>query len=176
MAWLKAGILDEVKDLSTEVNEFGTPQGGIISPLLCNIALNGIRNAGLEAVNSFAEKKNFKKRDMISAYSLIRYADDFVAMHPNLDIILAVKDYISEYLKQLNLELNPDKTKIVHTRDSYEGKDPGFVFLSSHYYHMKTKKHGQYKSTGPKKTEKQIILVNKGSNRKDKVPVNLLNS
>ena len=176
MAWLRAGISDEINNIFTEENEFGTPQGGIVSPLLCNIALDGIRNSGLQAVEKFKIGTVKHDTNLINAYSLIRYADDFVAVHPRLDVILAVKEAISTHLKPLNLEFHPDKTRILHTLDEHEGIKPGFVFLSSHYSHNRTKKHGQYKPTGPRKVEKQIILVNKGRDRKTKTPVNLTNS
>ena len=58
LAWLRAEIHDEFYNTNTDLNEIGTPQGGIISPLLCNIALNGIRESGLKIVNTFPENKD----------------------------------------------------------------------------------------------------------------------
>ena len=77
-AWLKAGILDEANQIFTQENDQGTPQGGIISPLLCNIALNGMENAGLEVIKRTKGTTKFPKSRMVETYKLIRYADDFV--------------------------------------------------------------------------------------------------
>ena len=134
LSWLRAGFHDEFYDTTININEMGTPQGGIISPLLCNIALNGIREAGLNAVKNF-NVKYLAKNLLISSYSLIRYADDFVAFHPNLEILEAVKENIIEFLRPLNLELHPDKTRTVHSIDEFNGHPPGFDFLSCHYLH-----------------------------------------
>lgn len=121
----------------------GTPQGSIISPLLCNIALNGIREAGMERVKEFKGSRQFSKSKIISSYSLIRYADDFIAFHPRLDVLEAVQENIIEFLKPLNLELHPDKTRIVHSMERLNGQDSGFTFLSCQYHHTATRKNGE---------------------------------
>ncbi|MEB3827265.1 reverse transcriptase/maturase family protein, partial [Phormidium sp. CCY1219] len=100
------------------------PQGGVISPLLANIALHGME----ESIKSLAAKLPGKgsrtnKRDAIS---LIRYADDFVILHENKDAILKCQKHIQEWLKGIGLELKDTKTHITHT---LEGDKPGFDFL-----------------------------------------------
>ena len=143
IAWLRAGFHDNFYNTVIETNEKATPQGSIISPLLCNIALNGIRNAGLEAVNKFKGNVLLSKHEIRQSYSLIRYADDFIAIHPRLDVLEAIQDNIVQFLKPLNLELHPDKTRIVHSMNKMNGLEPGFTFLSCHYSHYETRKHGQ---------------------------------
>lgn len=71
-AWLKAGVMDSMQYFDTSE---GTPQGGVISPLLANIALHGME----ERIKQYAETLKGKKRDNRTAISLIRYADDFVS-------------------------------------------------------------------------------------------------
>ncbi len=97
-AWLKADICDYVKHERTP-NQQGTPQGGVISPLLSNIALHGLEN----------------RIKQIKGASLIRYADDFVIFHENLEVLKQCQQIIREWLAQFDLELKPSKTKIVHT-------------------------------------------------------------
>ena len=65
--WLKAGVIDKGVCTPTEA---GTPQGGVISPLLANIALHGMEKAITEGMNTKQEKP-----------LLVRYADDFVILH-----------------------------------------------------------------------------------------------
>ncbi|MCC5670816.1 reverse transcriptase/maturase family protein, partial [Nostoc sp. CHAB 5784] len=79
-AWLKSGVFDGGEWLQTGE---GTPQGGVISPLLANIALHGME----EAINKVAQSLPGNKKANQKALSLIRYADDFVILHPDLDVI-----------------------------------------------------------------------------------------
>jgi len=72
-AWLKAGVMNNMQYFETSE---GTPQGGVISPLLANIALHGME----ERIKQYAETLKGKKRDNRTALSLIRYADDFVIL------------------------------------------------------------------------------------------------
>ncbi len=120
--WLKSGVFDNNQFLDTVE---GTPQGGVISPLLANIALDGIE----ECLNNFAETLPGRKRENKKALSIIRYADDFVILHKDIKIVLQAKTVIQEWLNQVGLELKPEKTKIAHTLQEYEGKQPGFDFL-----------------------------------------------
>ena len=123
-AWLKAGAIDEN---NYEDTDYGTPQGGVISPLLANIALHGME----EEVKKYAETikiKGIGKINKRRSIALIRYADDFVILHEYLDVIKDTKIIIENWLKDIGLELNQKKTKISHTLDEYEG-NKGFNFL-----------------------------------------------
>jgi RNA-directed DNA polymerase len=121
-AWLQAGVIDwngyANRDKSRTVNPTlkGTPQGGVISPLLANVALHGMETEVLEA---------FPKRN---PPSIIRYADDFVVLHENLTVVQKCQQIITEWLKGIGLELKPSKTRISHTLSEYEGF-VGFNFL-----------------------------------------------
>ncbi|NEQ83058.1 MAG: group II intron reverse transcriptase/maturase [Moorea sp. SIO2I5] len=115
-SWLKAGVMDNGTFSTT--NE-GTPQGGIISPLLANIALHGME----EHIKQYAETLKIKRRSKKprrNAMSLIRYADDFVIMHENPTVVEECQELIDKWLKDMGLELKPSKTKITHTLDGFD--------------------------------------------------------
>jgi RNA-directed DNA polymerase len=124
-SWLKAGwIFEKSWEESTE----GTPQGGVISPLLANVALHGME----ERINEFADNTKMKgvwgvgKRKSLS---FVRYADDFVILHHDINVILKAKEIITEWLQEVGLEISEKKTSIRHTLLPYEDKKPGFDFL-----------------------------------------------
>ena len=120
--WLKADIIDNGKRHKTEE---GTPQGGIISPLLANIALDGMDRFVLEKLKSHSKV----------AAKVVRYADDFVVLHEDKAIVELAKSYIQEWLASVGLELSEEKTKIVHTTD-------GFDFLGFNIRHYPKLKKG----------------------------------
>ncbi len=124
-AWLQAGVMDGSKLFPTSE---GTPQGGVISPLLANVALHGMENRIKQA---FPRRKVTidGKRVQKSEAALIRYADDFVILHEDLDVVQRCQQIIAEWLNGIGLELKPSKTHISHTLNKYGGKNPGFDFL-----------------------------------------------
>ena len=159
-AWLKAGILDKKEiTLPTE----GTPQGGICSPLLANIALHGME----ERIKEYAATWQGQKRQNKKSLSLIRYADDFVIIHHDLKVVKNCQNIIEDWLSQIGLELNQEKTKIIHTLHEHEGKKPGFDFLGFNIRQFpvgkyRSGKSGQGKKLGFKtiiKPSKQKILL-----------------
>jgi RNA-directed DNA polymerase len=125
-AWLKAGIMDKG---AFEKPVAGTPQGGVISPLLANIALDGMIR---ELEKQFPRKQGKNAQTPIR---IIRYADDFVVLHPELEVIYKAKEAIETWLKPVGLELKPEKTRICHTMnelivpESELTVTPGFDFL-----------------------------------------------
>jgi RNA-directed DNA polymerase len=124
--WLKAGFV-EGRDLFE--TGAGTPQGGVISPLLANIALHGLENAIKDLADTLPTRRNHGKKQNRNALSLIRYADDFVILHEDVNVVLKTQTVIEEFLAEMGLELKPRTTKICHTLNEYEGKKPGFDFL-----------------------------------------------
>ena len=136
--WLKAGLYDEEQHQETEE---GTPQGGVISPLLANIAFHGMEESLKEyAVNleirvetySLLKGKYTRKLDKKhrqNSIKLIRYADDFVILHENLEVLLGAKAVIEKWLQPIGLELKPEKTRIAHTLWHHDNESPGFDFL-----------------------------------------------
>ncbi len=119
--WLKAGIIKDNKYYNTFK---GTPQGGIISPLLANIALNSL---------DYDFNRVIDYHGRYYPLTMVRYADDMVLLTSNKDILSKVKSVLSKRLFLLGLSLNQEKTKQVH-------KSEGFKFLGFHLiqYQMKT--------------------------------------
>lgn len=118
-SWLKAGVLDG-RDLAR--TKAGTPQGGVISPLLANIALHGLESA-------ITATGNHRNPPLV-----IRYADDFVVLHAERSIVEQCRDTVAEFLKPMGLELHPSKTKIRHTQDTLDAESkPGFNFLGFYF-------------------------------------------
>ncbi|MBE9141939.1 group II intron reverse transcriptase/maturase [Planktothrix mougeotii] len=131
--WLKAGVMDNG---IFEATEAGTPQGGVISPLLANIALDGM----IELI-----KRKFPKKNSRIQAQVIRYADDFVVISPQLEVIQQCQIDIEEWLKPIGLELKPSKTRICHTLREIEVKGemvkPGFEFLGWNFRQYPVGKH-----------------------------------
>lgn len=133
-AWLKAGVLeeflDERKETNTLENIVGTPQGGIISPLLANIALHGLENHIKEWIStqpSFAKTNRYSKDAKRKSLAIIRYADDFVVIHKNETIIREAKKEIAKWLWDgPRLKLSEEKTSICNSSN-------GFNFLGSSF-------------------------------------------
>jgi RNA-directed DNA polymerase len=153
-AWLKSGVIDQGAFTATSE---GTPQGGVISPLLANVALHGIE---LRITEEFPELRRtsretwFHKRGTnFFPPNLIRYADDFVVLHENKAVVQRCREIISEWLNGIGLELKPEKTRLTHTLNpelSEDGK-AGFDFLGHHIQQFPT---GKYRSATSPKGEK----------------------
>jgi len=107
--WLRAGVLDQ--GVVSETVE-GTPQGGVISPLLANIYLHAFDRAWAESGTG----------------ELVRYADDFVVLCTSQSQAEEAQRRATAILGDLGLQLHPDKTRVVDLR---EGKE-GFDFLGCH--------------------------------------------
>jgi RNA-directed DNA polymerase len=123
-AWLNSGVLEQGQWFPTPT---GTPQGGVISPLLANIALHGMEQHINQAFPRQSASKGKGGSNRQPPY-LIRYADDFVVIHEDLSIVQHCQQRLSEWLVQIGLKLHPDKTHITHTLHPYEGR-VGFDFL-----------------------------------------------
>ena len=141
-AWLRAEVCDFVKH-ERNTNHEGTPQGGVISPLLANIALHGMKMRIKEYAETLKGEKRTSKRDKRKSLSLIRYADDFVILHENLEVVEHCQNIINDWLADYDLELKPEKTRIAHTLKAHNGKKPGFNFLG---FNIRQYPVGKYQS------------------------------
>ena len=99
----------------------GTPQGSVISPLLANIALDGMEKLLSQyekiKVYKYLEKKTGrirKYRKKSNKYGFCRYADDFLVTAQSREDIEAIKPILEQWLAERGLELNQEKTNIVH--------------------------------------------------------------
>ncbi|MGH3804724.1 MAG: group II intron reverse transcriptase/maturase, partial [Pseudonocardiaceae bacterium] len=125
-AFLKSGLLDE--DGINRDTRSGTPQGGILSPLLANLALTHLDDhfQARWAVHRFGYQRRRHRARGGATYRLVRYADDFVIMIAGRrEHAQAQWDEIGEVLSEMGLRLAPEKTRIVHI-------DEGFDFLGFH--------------------------------------------
>jgi RNA-directed DNA polymerase len=115
--WLKAGVMDKGRFAPTEE---GTPQGGIVSPLLLNVALHGMEQAA--GVRYFHRQRGGIETAP-DCPVLIRYADDLVALCHSREQAEQVKARLGDWLAPRGLVFNEDKTRIVHIEET------GFDFL-----------------------------------------------
>jgi RNA-directed DNA polymerase len=109
--WLEAGVMEDGVFRETVT---GTPQGGVISPLLSNLYLHAFDRALVER----------------GVGELVRYADDFVVLCRSEGQARAALGAVGEILGRLGLELHADKTRVVDLRDGREG----FDFLGCHFH------------------------------------------
>jgi RNA-directed DNA polymerase len=110
--WLKAGYFEGGSLYPTKA---GTPQGGIISPLLANLTLDGLE-AAVKAVTPYRSKVN-----------VIRYADDFVITGKTKELLEeTIKPAVEKFLKERSLTLSPEKTRITRIEDGFDflGQNP----------------------------------------------------
>ena len=117
--WLKAGVLEEG---NVSFPEAGTPQGGVISPLLANVYLH-------EVIDKWFA--NEVKPRLRGAADLVRYADDFVIVFARADDARRVEDVLPKRLARYGLAHHPTKTRRVEFRPPRPGRgEPGtFDFL-----------------------------------------------
>ena len=132
--WLKAGYVDQGTFHPTEA---GTPQGGVISPLLANIALHG-----MEAALGVKHRRG----QIVGSRALVRYADDFCVFCESREDAEAARDCLEAWLKVRGLEFSSEKTRIVHLTE-------GIDFLGFHIrlYPVSTTKTGWKLLTTPSK-------------------------
>jgi RNA-directed DNA polymerase len=132
-AWLKSGVMDD--GLFFETNE-GTPQGGVISPLLANIALHGLEQLTIDYARSLKGSKKNNQRSI----SCIRYADDFVILANELSQIFEMKQLVKTWLAKMGLELSPSKTRVSHTlRNPRTSKECQAYTCCNHKLHSERK-------------------------------------
>jgi RNA-directed DNA polymerase len=137
--WLKAGYVYEKELFPTEA---GTPQGGIISPTLANMTLDGLKSK-LEA--KFGRKNTIK--GSANQINLVRYADDFIITSRTKEVLEnEVKPLVVEFLKERGLTLSEEKTRTTHIGD-------GFDFLG-----WNIRKYGGKLLTKPSKKNVQAFL------------------
>jgi RNA-directed DNA polymerase len=112
--WLKAGFLERGCLHRTEM---GTPQGGIISPTLANITLNGLET-GLR--RHLVASLGSKKAEGVKV-NLVRYADDFVVTGDSKELLeTVVQPWLEQFLRERGLNLSVEKTRLVHITEGFD--------------------------------------------------------
>lgn len=137
--WFKCGYIESDMFFATEA---GTPQGGVISPLLCNIGLWGLdfeiydhliatrtsTDKNLKPFYSFVCSVKTKSRQHSPSVGFVQYADDFVIIGENKDYLNRVMEVLPGILEKRGLKLSPTKTRVVEFHKGESFKFLGFVF------------------------------------------------
>ncbi len=123
-AFLKAGIMTETGHLQD--SDTGTPQGGILSPLLANIALSALDEHVMAPWRPDREmgttyRRHARRSKGLPTWRIVRYADDFVILvHGQRSDVEALREDIARVLLPLGLRLSQAKTTIVHLREGFD--------------------------------------------------------
>jgi len=112
--WLKAGVIE---DGAFTLTDHGTPQGGVISPLLMNVALHGLEEAAGVRYQTTGVRVGKTEPDCPVP---VRYADDLVVCCHTQRQAQQVKTQLAEWLAPRGLAFNEDKTKIVHLTEGFD--------------------------------------------------------
>lgn len=159
--WLEAGYVDEGALFESRA---GTPQGGVISPVLANMTLDGLEAAVLASTGG-SERAHRRAK-----LNVIRYADDFVVTGASKDVLESiVLPAIRRFMAARGLELSEEKTRITHIAD-------GFDFLGQN-----VRKYGRQCLTKPaKKSIKSLLdkvrnIIKDNANATQQALVRLLN-
>jgi len=146
--FLRSGIIEDLKYYESDK---GTPQGGLISPVLANVYLHYVLDLWFE--------KGIKPKLKGEAY-LVRYCDDFIIMFQYENEAKEVYELLKERLKKFKLELAEDKTRVLPF-GRFKGNKESFDFLGFAHYNSKTRTNKytiQHKiSKKKKKAKKQAI-------------------
>jgi len=139
--WLKAPVIEDGKMGGGKKNKVGTPQGGVISPLLANIYLNLV-------------DKLVREHSVFKDVHIVRYADDFVLMGKKID--KSVMNALSKILERMELELNVDKTRMIKFYEQ------SFNFLGFTFHNRRSRfaEDEYYISVHPSKEAFQKLVTN----------------
>lgn len=113
--WLKAGVVEAGKGFTP--SEEGSPQGGVISPLLMNVALHGLEEAAGTRLYTSASMNGMMKP---GSPAVVRYADDFAVCCFSREQAEQVQGRLVNWLKPRGLSLNEEKTRVVHASQGFD--------------------------------------------------------
>jgi group II intron reverse transcriptase/maturase len=163
--WLKAGVLEEDGRVVDPVT--GTPQGGVVSPVLANIYLHYVLDLWVE---------QRVRKQASGQVMLLRYADDFVVAYQREDEARAFLDALRERLAKFGLRVSEEKTRLVRfSRGDWAGNG-GFDFLGFRY-HWTRSRNGVPKvqrMTAPKKLKASVARFKEWIQDQRSLPVKQL--
>lgn len=160
--WLKAGVLE---DGQIHRSDLGTPQGGVISPLLANVYLHEVLDTWFE--------RDVRPRLRGQAF-LIRYADDFVMVFSERTDAERVLTVLGKRLAKYGLQLHPEKTRLLDFRRPRGGVKPGsFVLLGfTHYWAASRRGYPVVKrKTAAKRLSRALRSINDWCRRNRHLPL-----
>ncbi len=165
--WLNAGVLE---DGSLRLATEGTPQGGVISPMLANIFLHHVLDQWFET--------EVKPR-LSGPCTLVRFADDFVMTFKNHHDAKRVMEVLGKRLGRFGLSLHPDKTRFIDFRPARpggthaDGKAPAFDFLGFTHTWMKSQKGKNVvrQRTAKGRLARALVAVNDGCRKNRHQPI-----
>jgi len=112
--WLKAGFMENRTLFPTEA---GTPQGGIISPTLANLTLDGLE----PLLKQHFPRKYADGKTICPKIHLIRYADDFIITGTTKDVLEnEVRPLVEQFLRDRGLQFSPEKTCVTHIEQGFD--------------------------------------------------------
>ena len=115
--FLKAGFIFQDELFPTDE---GTPQGGVISPILANMTLDGMQKALSDRFHTNRQGKVSLQYKNAHKVNLVRYADDFIVTAATREIAEEAKELIRDFLQTRGLELSEEKTVITHIDDGFD--------------------------------------------------------
>jgi RNA-directed DNA polymerase len=161
--WLKAGFMENRTLFPTEA---GTPQGGIISPTLANLTLDGLERLLKETFR----KKEIRGKCYRPKVNFVRYADDFIITGCSKELLEdEVKPLVEQFMSERGLQLSPEKTCITHIEQGFDflgqnlRKYGGKLLITPSKKNMHTfleKVRGEIRSNRATKQEQMIRLLN----------------
>src|SRR5665647_1731054 len=164
--FLKAGFVFNHTLFPTEA---GTPQGGLVSPLLANMTLDGIEKILMDKYRLTRNGKLSKFKQAENKVNFVRFADDFIVTAKTKEIAEEIKELIKNFLKNRGLELSDDKTLITHINN-------GFDFLGWNFRKYKEKLLIKPSNLSIKKiTEKISNVIKKGKSWTQEALIKTLN-
>ncbi len=165
--FLKAGF---VFDRTLFPTNAGTPQGGIISPILANMTLDGIENLLIDKYHRHPKSGKITSNQQAKyKVNFVRYADDFIVTAKTKEIVEEIKGLIKDFLKDKGLELSEEKTLITHI-------DVGFDFLGWNFKKYKGKLLIKPSKKSIEKVTKKISnLIKKNKTRSQEALIDTLN-
>jgi len=158
--WLKAGYMENRQLFPTES---GTPQGGIISPTLANLVLDGLE-AKLNVAFGKERRAEGERTNLKVSYA--RYADDFIVTGYSKELLeQEVKPIIEDFMRKRGLTLSPEKTKITHIEQGFDflgqnvRKYDGKALIKPSKANIKTFLEKVRSTIKGNKTVKQVNLI-----------------
>jgi RNA-directed DNA polymerase len=159
-SWLSCGVL---KGSNFYLNEYGVPQGGIISPLIANFTLDGLETAAFKGVKksvTITDSDNNKKV-LDLKFGLVRYADDFVIVLNHPRNIKLIKKNIEKFLNIRGLQINENKSKDIYfsiIKQKKKESSPKFEFLGFTFMYQSNVRLSRIISRKDMTNSKKVII------------------